>query len=335
MIRAGIVGATGYTALELILILLRHPQVEMTRLTSRVDDPTPVAAVHPVLRERLDLMVTRYDPEDFRQHVDVAFCCLPHAASSPVVRELADRGLRVIDFSADYRLDTLADFQAIYAAEHADPERLGNVPYGLPELFRNSIAEAKVVANPGCFPTSAILPLAPLVRDGMIETGDIVIDSKTGVSGGGRTPKAAFHFPECNESVAAYAVGTHRHGPEINQIVRRWSGIEIESVFVPHLIPMTRGILSTIYVHPAPNASADRIAECLADFYRESRFARITDSLPATRDVSGTNCCDIAIRPLGRRIAIISTIDNLVKGASGAAVQNMNVMFGIEETLAL
>jgi N-acetyl-gamma-glutamyl-phosphate reductase len=192
-----------------------------------------------------------------------------------------------------------------------------------------------VVANPGCFPTSAILPLAPLVREGLIEPSDIIIDSKTGVSGGGRTPKPAFHYPECNESVSAYAVGTHRHGPEINQIVRRSSKIEIESVFVPHLIPMTRGILSTIYGHPVPGVTAQRVQNLLTDFYRDSGFVRITDSLPGTRDVSGTNFCDITVRTAGHRIAIVSAIDNLIKGASGAAVQNMNIMFGLSENMAL
>jgi len=335
MIRTGIVGATGYTALELILILLRHPDARITRLTSRSPESQSIADVHPCLRNRLDLDITSYDPDDFSENVDCAFCCLPHAASSAVVRELAGRGVRVIDFSADYRLNSLEDFTSVYQAEHADPNRLGKVPYGLPELFRPQIEAADVIANPGCFPTSAILPLAPLVREGLIRTSDIVIDSKTGVSGAGRTPKPAFHFPECNESVAAYGVGTHRHGPEIAQIIERWSGKPVECLFVPHLIPMTRGILSTIYVHPAENQTSDGIARFLADFYRNSPFVRCTDQLPQTANVSGTNFCDLAVRQVGNRVAIISVIDNLVKGASGAAVQNMNVAFGLPETVAL
>lgn len=335
MIRAGIVGATGYTALELILILLRHPQVRITRLTSRNETPQALASVHPRLRDELDVEIGSYDAADFRANVDCAFCCLPHAASSPVVRELADAGVRVVDFSADYRLDSLAEFQRIYQAEHADPDRLGRVPYGLPELFREQIRTAEVIANPGCFPTSAILPLAPLLRDGWILPDDIIVDSKTGVSGGGRTPKLAFHYPECNESIAAYSVGVHRHGPEINQILERWSGVPVESTFVPHLVPMTRGILSTIYVHPAGGKTAGGMLEHLRGFYAQSRFVRVTDALPATRDVSLTNFCDLAVRPAGKRIAIVSAIDNLIKGASGAAVQNMNVMFDLPESTGL
>lgn len=335
MIRAGIVGATGYTALELILILLRHPEVQLTRLTSRSETPQTLAEVHPSLRDRLELEFTRYSAEDFGDNLDCAFCCLPHAASSPVVGELADRGLKIVDFSADYRLDSLEDFRQIYQADHADVKRIGTVPYGLPELFREQIRQADVVANPGCFPTSAILPLAPLVRDGLIEPADIIVDSKTGVSGGGRTPKLAFHYPECNESVTAYSVGVHRHGPEISQIVRRWSGVAVDALFVPHLVPMTRGILSTIYVHPRSGVTAERVYQHLREFYRGAGFVRISPQLPATRDVSGTNCCDIAVRQAGRRIAVVSVIDNLVKGASGAAVQNMNVLFGLPENLGL
>lgn len=335
MIRAGIVGATGYTAVELLRLLLRHPQVTVTRLTSRGDAGQPVAAIHPSLRDCIDLEICSYGIDDFAGAVDCAFCCLPHAASSPVVRELAERGLRVIDFSADYRLDSLAEFTAVYGAEHADPGRLGLVPYGLPELFREQIRSANVVANPGCFPTSAILPLVPLIREGLIATDDIVIDSKTGVSGGGRTPKLPFHFPECNESVAAYAVGNHRHGPEIAQIIRRATGSAAGVVFVPHLVPMTRGILSTIYVRPSAGVSAGGLQECLAAAWRDEPFIRVTDALPATADVSGTNYCDMTVRGAGSRAVIVSAIDNLVKGASGAAVQNMNVMYGWPESLGL
>lgn len=334
-LRVGIVGATGYTAVELIRLLLRHPHVELTRLTSRGEAGQPVDAVHPSLRGRLDLRIEGYSADQFASNVDCAFCCLPHGASSPVVSELAGRGLRVIDFSADYRLDSEASFRDVYATEHADPGRLGKVPYGLPELFRESIRRAEVVANPGCFPTSAILALAPLLANGLIEPRDIIVDSKTGVSGGGRTPKLPFHFPECNESVSAYAVGTHRHGPEIAQILGRLNGETPEVLFVPHLIPMTRGILSTVYCRPAPGSGAAEIAECLKSHYVDEPFVRLADALPGTGDVSGTNYCDLAVRPAGNRVAVISVIDNLVKGASGAAVQNMNLMFGFPETTAL
>lgn len=333
--RIGVVGATGYTASESLKLLLRHPYVELTRLTSRSDAGTDVDKVHPALRGRLPLKFTEYSLDDLKGEVDVAFCCLPHAASSPIVKELADAGIRVVDFSADYRLDDLASFETWYQAEHADPKRFGRVPYGLPELFREQIRTADVVANPGCFPTTAILALVPLIKAGLIDGDDIVVDSKTGVSGGGRTPKLAFHFPECNESVSAYGVGTHRHWPEINQIVGRATGKATAAVFTPHLIPMDRGILSTIYVRPQSGVNAKVAHECLQAAYRGEPFVRVTAELPGTKDVAGTNFCDLAVRELGQRLVVVSVIDNLIKGASGAAVQNLNVMCGYPETMAL
>ncbi len=334
-IRVGIVGATGYTAIELIKILLRHPEVKITRATSRSDLGQPLEKTHPSLRGQLDLKLSEFDIDDFERAVDCAFCCLPHAASSPVVKQLLERGIKTIDFSADYRLDDLASFQKHYQADHADPARFGNTAYGIPEIFRDAITNSNLVANPGCFPTTAIIPLTPLIADGLIQTTGIIVDSKTGVSGGGRTPKLNFHFPECNESVSAYAVGTHRHGPEMEQIIARGSRKRISVNFVPHLIPMERGILSTIYVEPLRDMRAADFLEVIATRYSREPFIRVTQDLPATRDVAGTNFCDITARDLNGRIAIICVIDNLIKGASGAAVQNMNVMFGWNETTAL
>ncbi len=334
-IRAGIVGATGYTALELIKILLRHPGVKITRLTSRGDAGQPIEVPHPSLRGLLPVSLGEFSIDDFARNVDIAFCCLPHAASSAVVRQLVDAGIKAIDFSADYRLNDLASFAEVYQAEHADPEQLGRVPYGIPELFRESIRSASLVANPGCFPTTAIIPLAPLLQNNLLENAPIIVDSKTGVSGGGRTPKLNFHFPECNESASAYAVGTHRHRPEMEQILGRVVDQKVRVNFVPHLIPMDRGILSTIYVQPKPKIKAADLLEAIRGHYAQEPFIRVTKQLPATKDVSGTNFCDITTRDLGGMVAIVSTIDNLIKGASGAAVQNMNVMCGFTETTAL
>jgi N-acetyl-gamma-glutamyl-phosphate reductase len=334
-IRVGIVGATGYTAIELIKILLRHPEVKITRATSRSDLGQPLEKTHPSLRGQLNLSLSEFEIDDFVRSVDCAFCCLPHAASSPVVKQLVDRGIKTIDFSADYRLDDLASFQKHYQAEHADPERLGKTAYGIPEIFRDSITNSSLVANPGCFPTTAIIPLTPLIAAGLIQSNGIIVDSKTGVSGGGRTPKLNFHFPECNESISAYAVGTHRHGPEMEQIVARGTQKPVSVNFVPHLIPMDRGILSTIYVEPVRGMRAADFLAAIATRYSHEPFIRVTQDLPATRDVSGTNFCDITARDLNGRVAIICVIDNLIKGASGAAVQNMNVMFGWNETTAL
>ena len=335
MIRVGIVGATGYTAVELIKILLRHPDVTITQVTSRDETCPPLASVHTSLKERLDLNFCQLDIESFAAEVDCAFCCLPHAASAKIVSQLLEKNIKVVDFSADYRLNDVATFEQWYNVEHPDGQRVGNVAYGIPELFRDQIKTASLVANPGCFPSSALLPLAPLMQQGLIEPSPIIVDSKTGVSGAGRKPNLKFHYPECNESVMAYGVGTHRHMPEIDQIIARFCGDTISTVFTPHLIPMDRGILSTIYVKPASGVSAEKLQANLADFYSDEPFVRVTDILPTTKDVTHTNFCDISVRQSRDMVVIASALDNLIKGASGAAVQNFNLMFGFDETTSL
>ncbi len=335
MIRVGIVGGTGYTALELIRLLLRHPEVQITRITSRDPEHPHLGDVHASLRDRLDLNFETLDVKSFASDIDCAFCCLPHAASAAVVGSLIDAGVRVVDFSADYRLNDVGTFEQWYQVTHPDADRVGNVPYGIPELFRESIKSANLVANPGCFPSSAILPLAPLTKAGLIDSGSIIVDSKTGVSGAGRKTNLKFHYPECNESVAAYGVGTHRHMPEIDQILGRFTGVETSTIFTPHLIPMDRGILSTIYVLPVDGSTADSAMDCLNDFYKREPFVRVTGDLPITKDVANTNFCDITVRQCGDRLVIVSVLDNLIKGASGAAVQNFNAMFDFDETTAL
>ncbi|QDU96305.1 N-acetyl-gamma-glutamyl-phosphate reductase [Lignipirellula cremea] len=335
MVKIGICGATGYTALELLKILLRHPHAEITVLTSRQEGEPHIGMVHPQLTGRLDLKLENATPASVAGRVDCVFCCLPHAASAEAVKEIMGSGVKVIDFSADYRLDDEASYTQWYGGQHPDPERLGKTAYGLPELFADDIIEADLVANPGCFPTSAILPLAPFLKKGMIDPLDIVIDSKTGVSGAGRTPKLPFHYPECNESISAYNVGRHRHMPEIDQILKRATGAAVECIFTPHLTPMDRGILSTIYARPTSPVTEEQLLETLRDFYRDAPFVRVVNHLPATKDVSGTNFCDITARLVRGRIVLISSIDNLIKGASGAAVQNFNLLYGFPETCAL
>jgi N-acetyl-gamma-glutamyl-phosphate reductase len=335
MIRIGIVGATGYTALELLKLLLKHPDVQITRLTSRDEESPHLSSVHPSLRDQLDLNLVPLDIPDFVQAVDCAFCCLPHAASAEIVCQLLKHQIKVVDFSADYRLNDVASFEKWYAVKHPDPDRVGQVTYGIPEFFREQIKSADIVANPGCFPSSALLPLAPLLKSGLIQTTPIIVDSKTGVSGAGRKPNLKFHYPECNESIAAYGVGTHRHMPEIDQIIQRFADAKIETVFTPHLVPMDRGILSTIYVQPIADVGPEPLLAELEKFYHGEPFVRITDDLPTTKDVSGTNFCDITVRQCGSTIVILSALDNLIKGASGAAVQNFNLMFGLNETTSL
>jgi N-acetyl-gamma-glutamyl-phosphate reductase len=335
MTRVAILGATGYSALELIKLLLRHPNVEIALLTSRQEGSPHVASVHPSLTGRLDLRCEDAGPEVVTARADCIFSCLPHGTTSRLVPQLLKPGKRVIDFSADYRLDHPHVYRQWYEEEHHDPARLGKTVYGLPELFRGQIAAAQLVANPGCYPTSAILALAPLLKSRLIDPRDIVIDSKSGVSGAGRTPKLHTHFPECNESVSAYNVGRHRHTPEIEQVLSKAVEQQVEVIFTPHLIPMDRGILTTAYASVRPGISEENLFEALNAFYAEERFVRVVRHLPATKDTVGSNYCDITVRLVRGRAVVVSCLDNLIKGAAGAAVQNFNLMYGYSEATAL
>jgi N-acetyl-gamma-glutamyl-phosphate reductase len=335
MIRCGILGATGYTALELIKLLLRHPQAQITVVTSRQTGRPPIASVHPSLTGRLDLPLEDLAAAVVAERADCVFSCLPHAASAESCVALLAAGARVIDFSADYRLDDAATYRQWYEHDHPDPQRLGQTVYGLPELFAEKIPTARLVANPGCYPTSAILPLAPLLKEGWIEPTDIIVDSKSGVSGAGRTPKLATLYPECNESISAYSVGKHRHQPEIEQILGRAAGQKIEVIFTPHLTPMDRGILTVCYARPTRELTQAQVIGLLKEFYAGQPFVRIVEHLPATKDTTHTNFVDITARIVRGRVLLFSAEDNLIKGASGAAVQNFNLMFGFPETTAL
>jgi len=335
MIDVAILGATGYTALELMRLLLRHPQVRITALTTRQEDRPHVSAVHPSLTGRLDLSLENLGMPAVAERAECVFSCLPHAASAEFVKQLLAAGRRVVDFSADYRLDDVDSYQTWYGGQHPDAERVGKVVYGLPELFREQIRDAELVANPGCYPTSAILPLAPLLAAGLIEPEGIIVDSKSGVSGAGRSLKLNTLFCEANESVAAYAVGTHRHMPEIEQIIGRHTGERPDVLFTPHLMPMDRGILTTAYSRPTREVTDAELIAALCEAYAGEPFIRVVDHLPATKHVSGTNLCDITARVVRGRVLTISCLDNLVKGASGAAVQNFNLMYGFEETAGL
>lgn len=335
MTRVAILGATGYSALEAIKLLLRHPGAEITAVTSRQEGSPPLASVHPSLTGRLDLRCEDLGPEQVAERADCVFSCLPHGLTSALVPKLLEAGTRVIDFSADYRLDSPAVYKQWYEEDHHDPERLGKAVYGLPEWFAPQIVDAPLVANPGCYPTSAILALAPLVKAGLIETRDIIIDSKSGVSGAGRTPKLNTHFPECNESVSAYGVGKHRHTPEIEQVIGRASGKEVSVIFTPHLIPMDRGILTTAYSVPKSGVTEEKLFDALREAYARKPFVRVVQHLPGTKDTAHTNFCDVTVRLVRGRVLTISCLDNLIKGAAGAAVQNFNWMYGHPETTAL
>ena len=335
MITVAVLGATGYTALEAIKILLRHPEAKIVAVTSRQEGKTPISSVHPSLVGRLDLPLEDLSPEEVGSRAQCVFGCLPHCASAEILPRVVAAGAKVVDFSADYRLDDAATYLEWYGHEHPDAARLGHTVYGLPELFRDRIQGESLVANPGCYSTSAILPLAPLVKSGLFQLDDIIIDSKSGVSGAGRQPKLMTHFPECNESMSAYNVGRHRHTPEIEQVIARHAGPRPSVIFTPQLAPMDRGILSTIYIRPKQPITEDQVMQLLRDAYESERFVRVVDHLPGTKDTVDTNFCDITARVVRDRVLLISCLDNLVKGAAGAAVQNFNVLFDLPEHAGL
>ncbi len=328
-IRAGIWGATGYTGYELVRILLQHPDADAVFLTAKIDEDTPISAIFPDLEDRTDL-VCHAGGEPPK--IDVAFLALPHTVSMKFVPKLLSSGAKVVDLSADYRLHDVAMYSKWYGTPHEDTGGLSQAVYGLPEIFRNKIKGASLVANPGCYPTAAILAAAPLKN---FEIQRIIIDAKTGVSGAGRNPALPFHFPECNESVKAYKVGTHQHEPEIGQVLSEIFGHDTDLLFVPHLVPMNRGILSTCYFVLKEPTSEDDLHNLYADRYGDEKFVRVRKDIPATKDSCGTNFCDIAVRARADTAIVVSCIDNLLKGAAGQAVQNMNIMFGLSEESGL
>jgi N-acetyl-gamma-glutamyl-phosphate reductase len=333
--KVAVVGASGYAALELFRILSRHPGARVTLATSRQDERPRVDALHPSLVGRVDLTCEPFDADRVAAVAEVAFLALPHAASLQAVPGLRERGVRVIDLSADYRLKSAQAYKDWYDHAHTDPAGLAEAVYGLPELFRQRIPGAGLIANPGCYTSTSILALAPLVAEEKIEPAGIIIDAKSGVSGAGRTPKLTTHFPECNESLSAYGVGRHRHTPEIEQVLSGLAGSPIDVIFTPHLVPMDRGILATIYATPRGHATEHDLLALYRDFYRDSPFVRIVGHLPATKDSAHTNFCDITLRVVKGRILVTACLDNLIKGASGVAVQNFNLMTGWHETTAL
>lgn len=336
-IRVGILGASGYTGAELIRLLAQHPSARATLLTGDRAAGKPLGDVFPHLAY-LDLPVlTKVEDADYSL-CDLVFCALPHGTTQEVIAALP-KHLKVVDLSADFRLHDVDTYAAWYGHAHLAPELQKEAVYGITELAREAVKKARLVANPGCYPTAAQLPLVPLVEADLIDADDIVIDAKSGVSGAGRAAKEASLFTEVTEGIHAYGVAGHRHAPEIEQGLTQAAGRPIIVNFTPHLMPMSRGILSTAYVRLANGATAADLREAMAKRYEGEPFVRVLPlgQMPSTRHVRGSNFTLIGVvadRLKGRAI-IISAIDNLVKGASGQAVQNMNVMAGLPETTAL
>ena len=334
--KAGIINVTGYAGVELARLLHQHPEVELTSVTGRSAAGQKLGAVFPHLN-RLGLTI-----EAALGEVDIAFSAMPHKESAGVILPLVKKSIRVVDISADFRLNDAGDYPRWYDFDHPAPELLGKVAYGLPELYREKIAKAQLVANPGCYPTGAILALAPAIKAGIIEA-DVIIDSKSGVSGTGRSLSLTTHYSEVNEDATAYALGGHRHLPEITQELKLLGLKEPSVTFVPHLIPMTRGILTTVYAPLAAGKIAGgekgktELRKLYLDFYQNEPFTEVTESPPHTKHTWGNNFCLVypTIDERTGRLIVISAIDNLVKGAAGQAIQNMNLMLGLPETTGL
>ena len=334
MIRVGLVGASGYTGAELARILCNHPQVELTVATSRQYAGKPLSEVFPHLRGKVDLICEDVVADELMARADLFFLAVPHKTAMDLVPSFLEAGKKVVDLSADFRIHDAAVYEAWYQP-HSATQYLAEAVYGLPELYRDQISSARLVANPGCYPTSITLGLAPLLKAGVIDPATLVVDSKSGVSGAGRGANVGSLYCEMGEGFKAYKVGAHRHTPEIEQEISLLAGEEVVISFTPHLLPMSRGILSTIYAGLKPGHDEASIRKLYEDFYRQESFVRLCPEgdFPATQFVRGSNCCDIGFKVDSRtgRIVIVSVIDNLVKGAAGQAVQNMNLLCGFPE----
>lgn len=339
MLNVAIVGASGYTGLELIRLLDRHPEVRINCVTSEQSAGKRISDIFPTLRGRCDLLLEPLDSSAVNEKSDLVFTALPHQAAMAVVPDFLAAGKKVVDLSADYRLHDPEVYAAWYQP-HINPELLPEAIYGLPELRRDKIRAARLVANPGCYPTSVILGLKPLIENRLIDLKTVIADSKSGTSGAGRSTKVESLYCEVNESFKAYGVGSlHRHTPEIEQEISELAGQPVALTFTPHLVPMDRGILSTLYATPLGDITTEELAELYGRTYRDEPFVRALPKgqFPSTAFVRGSNFCDISVTldSHANRIVVVTAIDNLVKGASGQAIQNMNLVCGFPETTGL
>ena len=331
MIKAAVIGGSGYTGGELARILSRHPGISLEAMTSRQNAGRPIAEAMPFLRGFTGLEFVERLPEngDF----DVVFLATPHTASMRLVPQLMERGIKVIDLSADYRLKDPAVYEEWYGHQHSDAVNLSKAVYGLPELFRDDIAGADLVANPGCYPTCTILSLAPLLEKGLVE-GKIIVDAKSGTSGAGQEPTRSTHHPNCAVSITPYKVGTHRHTPEIKGVVDGLTGKDIDVIFTPHLLPIVRGMLTTSYATLVDGVTMEEVAMAYRSAYDEERFVHFT-SVPAIPATVGSNFCEVGFKVVGSTVVAMAALDNLVKGAAGQAVQNANILFKFDEATGL
>lgn len=334
MIKVAVLGATGYAGIELVRILSQHPDADIKILGSQSFDGQPIAEVYQNFAHVLDMDCEKLDIDRVAQ-CDVAFTALPHGASKDVIPSLIEKGLKVIDLSGDFRYDDIKVYEKWYGVEHSSPELLAESVYGLPELYRGKIQSARLIGNPGCYTTCSILGAYPLLKSGIGKHENIIVDAKSGVTGAGRGLGLAYHFCECTENTKAYKVATHRHTSEIEQELSKAAGREVMISFTPHLIPQKRGILSTIYINLNKPCTTEEITGLYKEFYKDEYFVRVKDAgkLPETKHVAGSNFVDIGVVVDERlqRAVVVSALDNIFKGAAGQAVQNMNLLFGLDE----
>ncbi len=335
-IKAGIIGATGYAGSELVRFLSSHPNVTIELITSETYQGNQFTDLHPQYEGILDFQLDSMANID-KHDLDVVFLALPHGVSMEFVQNNADKPVKIIDLSGDFRLDSAETYKQWYQLEHVYPEGLKHAVFGLPELFKKDIQHADLVSNPGCFPVSAILALAPLVSRQLIDPQHIIIDSKTGVSGAGVKPKETTHFSNVNDNFKAYNLKKHRHTIEIQSILNQLTQDALNIQFTPHLLPVDRGIFSTSYAFPVKKVQEQMLHGLYTEFYQKSPFVRITQHIPSLKKVRGSNYCDIMVNHDERTntIIVLSAIDNLVKGAAGQAIENMNIMFGLNDTTGL
>lgn len=338
MIKIGIAGASGYTGLELIRLLVGHPGVELTVLTSETFQGQTIAEVFPSLNGIVDLELRPLD-NNIAKDCQVLFLALPHTMAMSKLPDYLQSDCKIIDLSADYRLKDPKAYTDWYSVTHTNPELLEKAVYGLPELHRQAIQSAQLVANPGCYPTSVVLALAPLLKTDWVDLGSIISDSKSGVSGAGRKPSLTNHFAEVNEGISPYGLADHRHTPEMEQELSALAGKSVRLTFSPHLVPMTRGMLSTVYINLNQALTDEKLAEHYRSFYKGENFIRVLNpgKFASSHHVLSSNFCDIGLKVDSRnqRLIITSALDNLIKGASGQAVQNMNIMLGLDEKTGL
>jgi len=334
MIKVSVIGGTGYAGQELIRILMRHPEVEVVTVGSRSFAGQKLSDIYRNYEGLTDILCEVANIQEMAEKSDVVFLALPHGLASKLITEDILKQTKIIDLGADFRLKDALIYEEWYNTEHYNKPLLKEAVYGLCEIHRNDIKKARLISNPGCYTTCSILSLAPLIKNNLIDENSIIIDAKSGVTGAGRGAMLDFMYSECNESVKAYKIGEHRHTPEIEQELQLFNGGDFKLLFTPHLVPMNRGILALCYANLKTDITLEDLQDVYRDFYKDEYFVRFTgDKLPETRWVKGSNFCDIGLKidPRTNRVIVVGAIDNLIKGAAGQAVQNMNICFDLDE----